>query len=371
VSGGRRASVEVFVDEDAQSTPAEIALPEGFRLTGRLVWRDPQADNRAYIRLYGRETRERRDIEVGASGEFEVRDLPADRYHLTITGGGLRAPFFADPVVEGDTEIEIVVRGAAVRGRVVDADTGQPIPGVGVRTDPIPQLTADMHDQFRDTDRYGAFDVGPFPAGPWSFEFTASGYAERAPIIEIGDEDIDDLLIEMTPTPGLRLHFESPDGSLPRGLNLAWLDLAHGEGLQNFTVPRSRDSMDFHWSQVGLGRGVLYVGTNVDRLAARMVIDNDGEPVVVRLQGAGSLDVDVPALADDEPGAAMTLFDPAGLPVTNSIGGLEWTARREGVFRARTLPPGMYRVVVTARDGRSWSGEVEIYPFDVTEVTLR
>lgn len=102
------------------------------------------------------------------------------------------------------------------------------------------------------------------------------------------------------------------------------------------------------------------------------MITNDGQPVDVPLHGAGRLYVDVPDLPASERGAVVRLFDEAGLPVTNITGSVEWTRRREGIFRISRLAAGAYRVVVTARDGRTWSQQqVEIRSFEDTEVVLR
>lgn len=368
---GREASTEVVVTGEDPPVDVQIVLAEGYRLAGRLTWRDGGGAP-AWLSIHGTATPDRRYLEVGEDGEFEVLDLAPDTYDILVSGAGLRAPFFQLVEVSADTEVEIPVRGAAVSGRVLDAETGLPVPGVSVRTDPIPQRTSDMHDQFRSTDRNGAFTAGPFPLGPWRFEFSAPGYARREPMIEIGEENLDDFRIELQPTPGLRVRFETPDGRAPRSINMVWLDIAHGEGMSYFGLPAGGDTLEFHYGDVALGRGVLYASSGNDRLAARRVITNDGEPVVVRLRGAGRLYVEVAGLAADE-AAVMTLLDEEGLPVTTSSGGLEWATRTrpEGAFRAFTLPAGTYDIVVTAVDGRTWSGKAEIRPFEDTDVVLR
>lgn len=93
--------------------------------------------------------------------------------------------------------------------------------------------------------------------------------------------------------------------------------------------------------------------------------------MTVVLRAAGRLVVDVPDLPLGERGAALRLFDGAGLPVTDRGGGVERTQRLEGGFRITRLPPDTYRIVVTTENGRTWTGEVEVRAFEATEVVLR
>lgn len=369
VSGGRYASTMVSLDEAGTVAGVIVSLASGFTLTGRVVWREAPPET-GRIELTGVTVRHSRSALFDPRQRFELHDLPAGEYRVTVGDDpSLRSAFRTFIEVRTDTETEIVIRGAAVAGRAVDADTGEPIGGASFSSEPV--LLSPCCGAVRRTDRDGTFAVGPFGAGLRRFEFSAPGYASRSTVLEIEDVDIDDLTIAMRRTPGLRLRFETPDGTLPEIISLAWYDLEHGEGFQNSAFPEMQDTMEFHWLAAGAGRGVLYASNGDLRLAARMVIDNDGEPVTVELRGAGRLFVDVPDLPLGERGAALRLFDGAGLPVTNRGGGIERTRRLEGGFRITRLPPDTYRIVVTTENGRTWTGEAEVRAFEATEVVLR
>jgi protocatechuate 3,4-dioxygenase beta subunit len=377
VSDGRDGATTVQVAEGETVSDVGVPLASGLTLSGRLVWRDGTDPDElaAWVRLAGSTTGQDRDLRVGADGVFQVRDLPPDLYDVMVSGGGLRAPFFLPVEVRGDTQVEIPMRGASVSGTVVDAETGDPIPGVGIRTDPIPQRTSDMHDQFRDTDRNGGFEAGPFPAGLWRFAFSALGYGTRAPVIEIGDEDMDEYVVALDPTPGLRLVFTTPDGSKPPIISLAWRDLEIGEGLQWSVFPESTDTMEFVLPSIRLTRGLLQASNNSEWLAARAVIANTGAPVTVALELAGRLRVTL------EPPSEPTLnrpvariLDAEGLPVTNLNGEPErrFLRRREGEFYLSVLlPPGIYRMELQTHDGRQLNETFEIFAREQTELNLR
>jgi protocatechuate 3,4-dioxygenase beta subunit len=373
-SNGREASITTSVVEGESTTGVIIPFAAGLRLSGRLLWRD-DTNQRAGVRISGYSTREGRGFQVGPEGTFEALDLPADLYDIMIGGGGLRAPFFVSIDVRADTEIEIPMRGASVSGIVVDAESGAPIPGVGIRTDPIPQRTADMHDQFRDSDRNGRFEAGPFPSGPWSFEFTAPGYGHRAPVIEIGDTDIDEYIVALDPTPGLRLIFNTPNDIKPSIISISWRDLELGEGFQSSVFPESRDTLEFLLPRGRLARGILQASNNEERLAARAIITNRGDPITIDLALAGRLRVTLPPA--NEPTAnrpVARIYDADGFPVTNGDGGLDrgLNRRREGdYYLISTMPPGTYRIEVRTHDGRDLIEIFEIYPGQDTELALR
>lgn len=108
------------------------------------------------------------------------------------------------------------------------------------------------------------------------------------------------------------------------------------------------------------------------RLAARREVDNRGDEVEVVLRGAGRTYASIAALAVERSTAAsLRIFDADGRPVANSGGGLEWHPGQPGLFQVRALVPGVYRLEVTAEDGRTWSAKAEAYPFEDTEVVLR
>jgi hypothetical protein len=368
--GGRQAIAEVTVGESGSSPPVRLELPAGYTLTGTVRWRGaPPAEAVVEVRQIGGGGQ--RTVSFDPQGSFAVPGLPPGEYRVGIGNTGLqRVPFVLIDVRE-DTDVDLVVRGASLGGQIFDADGGIPLAGAHVSIERLGDFIWTSGDQLgMSTDRNGAFAVGPLPAGSWRFEFRAPGYGQRAQIVELGDQDIDDYRIELRQTPGLHLRFETPDGSLPEIISLAWFSLEDGIGFQHSAFPDGVQSMEFHWPEIGLGDGVLYAHFDEQRLAARLVLTNEGDPIVVPLRGGGRLQVAVPDLQEGEQ-AVMRLADEGGLSVTDSIGSLEWRRWADGGFRTRTLPAGRYRITVTANDGRVWSGSADIVAFESTEIVLR
>lgn len=366
IRDGRQALSEVTVDESASTARVAVVLPTGFTLTGSVVWRgDPP--ERASLRVSGR------FVEFDPMGTFVVRNLRAGKHSIWLNGTGLRSYLFAYADVQSDTHVEIVVRGGAVSGQVVDAETGRPIVGAGVRSDPIPQLAWDAHAEYRRTDRNGSFIAGPFPAGPWHFVFSAPGYGRREPVIDIGSDDIGDYNVELRRTPGLRLRVTTPGGNQPRSISATWHDFATGESYSRQSFPKGDNPGELTWASAPLGRGILWVGSSRPLLAARFEVDNRGQRVEVPLAPAGRLYVTVDEFENDPPSyAILRVFDTVGRPVPSSFGAHVYSySARSRDFVVSPMVPGTYRIVVTAQGGRTWTRQVEIRPFEDTEVVLR
>ena len=365
---GRSASTNVTVAETDATPEVTVALPAGFTLRGNVQWRGDPPET-ATVSVGGR-----RSVEFDPRDSFEVFDLPPGRHQIRITGTGLRSPFFIYTNIQSDTDLEIVVEGGALSGQVVDGDTGLPIVGAYVTSNPIPQLTVDAHEASRRTGRDGGFVAGPFPAGPWQFEFSAPGYAPREPVIEIGDADIDGFLVELHRTPGLRLLVSAPRGARPESARATWYDFATGE---TYAAPgrlvADGSSNELAWPSAPLGRGILSVITSRPTLGARIEVNNQGQLIEVPVLPTGDLYVAIEDfLADPPVYASLRLFDDEGRLVASGNNRDYYPYRhRSGDIAVRRLLPGTYRLVVTAVDGRTYTGQAEIRALEDTRLLLR
>lgn len=369
----REAVSVVTIEQPGQEVTTTLDFPGGgFTVTGKITWRGAPVESGG-ISFYRQGARERRWGTVDSRGNYRVENLRPGLHEVRIAVPPLRSPFVDFRELEGEASVDFEVRGGAVRGRIVDAETGEPVVGAYLRTDPVRRgatVWSHSHDRSHRTDREGRFDVGPFAAGAWKFGVRASGYAHRTPVIEIGDEDIEGYRIALGRSPGLALRFQPPTPHIPDALGLVWQDGATGEIHSISAFPGTVGDLDFQWDGIPLGRGVLTV-TDTSGLAHRSVVTNEGEPIHVPLEDAGRLVVRTPAFEESGSRATLSLIDSDGVPVPSRSGRVERTPGREGDFVVRALPPGTYRAEVVAPDGRTWSREVEIRPLEVTEVVMR
>lgn len=115
------------------------------RLSGRVTSLDSgRPIRRAVVRISGPELREGKSVSSDADGRWELRELPAGRFTLSVTKGGYvslsygqRRPFEAGkPIDVANAQVieklDIALpRGSAITGKVVD-EFGEPVSGVSV-----------------------------------------------------------------------------------------------------------------------------------------------------------------------------------------------------------------------------------------------
>lgn len=126
---------------DPRETPTGTAV-----IRGRIVTSDTGTPiRRAQVRAFSGEMRESRGASTDGQGRFEIRDLPAGRWELSVSKAGFvtlrfgqRRPFEAGRPIElgeGETMAKAdmaLPRGGAVTGRVVD-EFGDPVAGTRVQ----------------------------------------------------------------------------------------------------------------------------------------------------------------------------------------------------------------------------------------------
>lgn len=103
-----------------------------------------------------------------AGDRFELRDLPADKLHVAVgtrDGRSGSADIALTPGGSGDLEVPLV-EDAAVAGRVIDAQTGEPVPNAAISEGGHPQLSSPD----------GRFRLGGLAPGDHSLRFQADRY---------------------------------------------------------------------------------------------------------------------------------------------------------------------------------------------------
>jgi protocatechuate 3,4-dioxygenase beta subunit len=113
-------------------------------------------------------------------GEFELGKLQAGTYILTATANG-RPPARSDEIELANGERVRGIRielgaGATLVGRVLDADSGEPIEGARVWLD---ALTLTSRPPPSTTDADGQYRLEGVPEGPFSVAAAAEGYVRR------------------------------------------------------------------------------------------------------------------------------------------------------------------------------------------------
>jgi protocatechuate 3,4-dioxygenase beta subunit len=155
------------------SSDAVLTIVETGRIAGKVTLADGGAPERFVLTLRDRSAGfDRSDDFFRTGGAFSLRELPPGKYELTVSAseGSAKIDVELEPnAVIDDLAIELVGK-VTVKGRLVDADTRAPIPGmrvsVGERSGSMFMVGPDAPGDRRDvSDADGRFEVEDAPTG--------------------------------------------------------------------------------------------------------------------------------------------------------------------------------------------------------------
>lgn len=373
---GVQAPFTVTIARDGDTVDAGDVVVGGFRVTGVVYYQgEPMRNGSVYLDPAEPERRTAGGSALLIDGRYTLTRVQAGRYHLIVRHAGWGR--IHDEVIEFDGNLDLDLRlGAAmVSGTVIDAETGAPLNGDRLRLffDCV-RCTRRSHERPDGIEigPGGRWRAGPLEAGTWRLRLNRSGYVPLETRIEIGGGIDVEVPIELTPTPGLGLVFETARGPMPDQVAARLLDNAGNEVARNNFYDRS-GLPRVHWDGAPPGTWILEASGRYARPARRQVTI-PGPPVTISLPTGGLLLARIPALKDTITPAVLVVLDAEGQPVAGYMADgtpvVEWIAPGSGQIYARRIPPGSYTARVTAGD-RAWEQPFEIEPFASITVTLR
>ena len=125
----RRAKPKTITVENGAAAPVEINFEEGFTVRGRVTFNGVAASD-GFINFRPHDNSNNGGSGRVTAGSYEISGLGAGDYEVTMNSntGGYRGKY----TVSGSGTFDIDVRGATLRGHVVDAATGAPVPDATV-----------------------------------------------------------------------------------------------------------------------------------------------------------------------------------------------------------------------------------------------
>ncbi len=364
---------EVVLDFPPAVGASGRVTDHGVPLAGAHIWASPHRDSP------GPDASATTD----ADGRFQLSGMPPGTYDLRVSVRPVGRIHRRRVVLPADSEIEIALQTGSVAGRVVRADDGSPIPSAWVRfvavghdrPDENGEVVYISHERFAgvQTDAGGRLAVERLEEGRWRLEASAEGFVPGTAELTIADGNaVEDLTMELVPTPGLELSVATELGAIRYGVRA---QLRDSEGaVVAETAIGEHEADRIVWKQAPPGEWSLTVHSQVMGTRVTLPVAVPGPPIDVVLPSVGKLHLTVAELLEDDAKAELTLLDAAGDPA--EAGGRccartdRWPISKTRRFYVWGVEPGFYQVLVEAGDGRSWSHWVAIDADVITEVTL-
>lgn len=394
--GGRRGGFAQLAQKTVTVKDGEVAecdfqLQTGVRLTGLVTYNGEPADD--WRITYTRTSGANDDIDTrngttqtNRNGEFSFEDLTSGQYTISVNrrggggpggwGGGAAVVERKITIADADEYIELAIPESTVAGRVVDAETQQPIQGARVtilRADT--SLTADdilggRLTQYRNTrsNSQGNFDIDNVIEGEWTVVAQHDNYSYALQNVTVSaGENVEGLSFSLTAGLSLTVTAIARNTGTPvKNLTLQIYDSSGSmvrEG--NYTV----DSLG-KCIVTGLkeGRQTLSGFSNfyspVLGLSVSMMPDNDNR-ATLEFEDGGTLKVTVKdAAGQPVKGATARIiyggFGMINYPIMfrNQVNyPIETVTNASGVLTHAHLPSGFVTVEITPPGGGTGSSD--------------
>ncbi|MDX1502481.1 MAG: carboxypeptidase regulatory-like domain-containing protein, partial [Thermoanaerobaculia bacterium] len=345
VAGGAgRAQTTVTIVEGVAETLADLEFGVGLTLSGRVL-RAGEPLPGARIFLSGSGSGRYGQAASDHDGRFRIGGLEPGSYVVTAIGGASGGLLFREELeLQTDRELEISVAGVQIAGRVLDATTYEPLPGVEISISSAEADPGSPPALYRGgawSDSRGLFRLADLAEGLFRLRATKEGFAPAEVVLTLtAGLDHEDVELRLEPTAGLGLLVLTESGVPARQIDVALLDpggrvvaggrlTADGEGrVRLATAPPGV------W-ELRVTSGERGVATQ------RAAVPDSDVPVTLRT-GARLL-LEVPDLGGGEAAATARLFDAGGRPFSRLLWGgnllAEWGVR-DGRAQIDGLPAG-------------------------------
>lgn len=239
----RRSRPKTIVVENGSAPPVEINFEDGFTVRGRVAFNGVPAPSGS-INFFPAVPKGDQSGGYGrvSGGAYEISGLTAGEYNVNVNtpDGSWRGKY----VVNGPGTFDIDVRGATLRGRVINAENGAPVAdaSVGVSGKPPSAYASSLSDS------EGRFAVPALADGKYSLNVQRETFAPSQQEVTVSNGMVPDVEVRLEGgTPTTFTVVDATTGSVLTGANV-FVD-SGGKRVGNGVI-RSEDGVRL-WLQPG------------------------------------------------------------------------------------------------------------------------
>lgn len=231
-TGGRQSPVKSVQLEAGSSAQVDLEFRSDTVVRGR-VTRGGQPVAGAMVSFFPRDSRAQTNarISADANGTYTVSGLDDATYAVNVFAADRNVSYSTTYDVKGSGTFDIDIKVSSVRGRVVDASTGEALADARVDFRPSDQSTVVM-SRTAGTDSGGNFIVDSMSPGSYTAVADKEGYGNQVLDVTVTDNGASDVQFKLSPNPGVTLRVvDARDGQL---LN-AFVRVADAQGRTVYT----------------------------------------------------------------------------------------------------------------------------------------
>jgi protocatechuate 3,4-dioxygenase beta subunit len=340
----RSRSTQVVVPEAGESAPVVIDFGGGLAVYGRVL-RGGTGVSGLMVSVSGVATAVSSQTVSGTDGSWRVEGLEPGEYQIAARSSAGEVLAGDHVLIENDAEVDLYLASGSIRGRVLEADTEQPIEGASVTITgsalpPVRRSAA--------TGSGGAFEISDLGDGDYTVHAEARGRMPAQTSVTIADGASAQVELSLEDDETTVLVVTGADGVPASGIWIQSLGggvlgplvsstCAEGGRCEVRNIPRGR------WTLLIQGEGMTLI-----------VADLPGGEIPVRLREGGTLKVKAPTVEGAGVWQVRLSEATTGLVVPvygfDNPGRGEWVPVPTAGFTHR-LPEGAWRIEAFAPDG--------------------
>jgi hypothetical protein len=305
-------------------------------------------------------------------GAYRVENLRAGSYDFQVFSPQSGLHHDEKVTLDADRQLDVELRAIKVSGRVLEAGSGDPVPGARLQVEAADGEQANRFPFMGEvsSDDAGVFSVAVSGEGSWKLTVDKGGYAQATATVQVGDQPVDGVEIRLQPTAGLVLQVARAVGAPPSNVQVAVLDGAGRAIVAGGYTTGENGRVRLATVPAGTWEVLVNCG---DSATVSLVATSPGPPLPVLLPPQAALTVRVPALVGSEALAKVSLIAADGRPFRfigwSSVESDDTFANGSTVLYH--LPAGSWTVRVTHPDGRRWEATATTAAGGESTVELR
>ncbi len=348
-----------------QSYQVDLEFRNDIVISGR-VTRDGRAARLSFVSFLPSNARlqSRGSGTTDADGYYTVSGLEPGEYNVNVMDQSSLQPFRTKYTVTSSANFDIDVRGATLRGRVVDAETGEGIADARILLSQPDSRTAPMMSQPATVSAYdGNFMLDNVPAGSYQLLAQKQGWGHQIVDVSVEGQFAQDTLVKLSKNDGLVLRVVDARDGRALSPSLLVSDASNRVAYQGFGDRRPDGS-----TRISIATGTYRVAVGAGGYATRTVsVAAPGESSVA-LSPGGTVSV---TLADSERQLARLLLPGGEAYLRNPWSINADFALNPGSNILANILPGSYTLVVLDEKGQvKKSEQVTVTEGQTTDVRM-
>ncbi|HXI12069.1 MAG TPA: carboxypeptidase regulatory-like domain-containing protein [Thermoanaerobaculia bacterium] len=336
MGSSRQTRLKSVVVEAGSQVEVDLEFDQSTAIRGR-VTRDGKNVTSAQVNFSprGGGTQARASGSTDAQGSYEIKGLQDGLYGVTVFDMSTRAVHQTSYTVNGSGTFDIDMKSTAIRGSVVDGQTGEPIVDASV------MATRSSGEGFSGpgtvTDAAGAFNLDGLAEGSYRVRAQKSGYGQQNLDLVVTSTPSSELRFKLEKTPGVKLRIvDARDGRTLRGM-ISVRDARDFQAFEGAAVPDAAGLVS-----IPLAPGSYTATVNAMGYASqRVVITSPSAEIRIAMTPGGRLVIRSASTRTER----AKLLDASGRPAFREL------RLDPGVTTLETVAPGSYTLVALDEAG--------------------